>query len=112
MRARVWRSLVVCALLGAASTPAGAQGTVAWETWQHLVGVVDVGGPRSDGNLVVMAAGRLWLVAPDSGSMTPFSDYSGSVDGEPYLAVAQDGLAVAAAGCSFNEDDIYILDLT
>ena len=106
----------MCALLGAASTPAGAQGTVAWETWQHLVGVVDVGGPRSDGNLVVMAAGRLWLVAPDSGSMTPFSrgddGYSGSVDGEPYLAVAQAGLSVTAAGCSFNPDDVYILDLT
>jgi hypothetical protein len=91
---------------------ARAQGTVNWETWQHLTGVVDVAGPRSDGRLAVMAAGRLWLVAPQDGSMTAFSDYQGSVDGEPYLAVAQDGLSVAAAGCSFAQDDIYILDLT
>jgi hypothetical protein len=89
-----------------------AQGTVSWETWQHLTGVVDVGGPRSDGRLVVMANGRLWLVVPGDGSMTAFSDYQGSVDGEPYLAVAQDGLSVTAAGCSFTKDDIYILDLT
>jgi hypothetical protein len=47
--------------------------------------------------------------------MTPFArgddGYSGSVDGEPYLAVAQD-LAVASAGGSFHQDDVYVLDLT
>ena len=108
----VWRGLLLLLMLLGNGGAARAQGTVTWETWQHLPGVVDVGGPRSDGRLVAMAAGRLWLVAPDAGSMTPFGDYQGSVDGEPYLAVAQNGLAVTAAGCSFNQDDIYILDLT
>jgi hypothetical protein len=112
MGTRVWRTLAMVALLGVTTAPAGAQGAVGWEQWQHLVGVVDVGGPRSDGNLVAMAAGRLWLVSPATGGMNPFSDYQGSVDGEPYLAVAQDGLAVTAAGCRFNQDDVYILDLT
>jgi hypothetical protein len=109
----VWRSLAFAiGLLALEAGQASAQGTLAWDTWQHLPGAVDVGGPRSDGNLVVMAAGRLWLVAPSTGSMTPFSTYQGSVDGEPYLAVAQSGLSVTAAGCSFTQDDIYVLDLT
>jgi hypothetical protein len=112
MRRGVWPSLLGLLMVLGNSGAAAAQGTASWETWQHLTGVVDVGGPRSDGTLVVMANGRLWLVAPDSGSMTPFSDYQGSVDGEPYVAVAPDGLSVTAAACSFSRDDIYILDLT
>jgi hypothetical protein len=110
---RLWRSLVLAVgLLALESRLASAQGALSWDTWQHLTGVVDVSGPRSDGNLVMMAAGRVWLVSPSSGSMTPFSDYQGSIDGEPYAAVASDGLSVTAAGCSFSRDDIYILDLT
>ena len=112
MRRGVWRGLLGLLLLVGNGGAARAQGAVSWETWQHLTGAVDVGAPRSDGRLVAMAAGKLWLVAPDTGSMTAFSDYQGSVDGEPYLAVAQDGLNVTAAGCSFSRDDIYILDLT
>jgi hypothetical protein len=112
VRARAVIGALLLAAVGA--VPAWAE-PANWEQWQHLVGVVDVGGPRSDGNLVVMANGRLWLVSP-SGSMTPFArgddGYSGSVDGEPYLAVVPQTQSVAAAGCSFNQDDIYILDLT
>src|SRR4051795_5863514 len=54
-----------------------------WEQWVPLVGAVDVGGPRGDGTLVAMAAGRLFLVAPD-GAGVPFATgvdgYSGSAD--------------------------------
>jgi hypothetical protein len=93
---------------------AAAQSGSVWEQWQHLPGVVDVGGPRSDGSLVVMAAGRLVLVSPD-GSMTPFArgsdGFSGSPDAEPYLVVAPGGLPPTPAGCSFNADDLFILDL-
>src|SRR5947209_4632676 len=102
MGARGWLVLLLAGVLSA--TPASAEpGT--WEQWQHLVGVVEVAGPRSDGNLVVMANGQLWLVS-SAGSMTPFArgadGYSGSVDGEPYMAVVpQQALSVPAANCAF-----------
>jgi len=41
-----------------------------WEQWQRVVGVVDIGGPRSDGDLVVMANGRLFLISP-TGTSSP-----------------------------------------
>src|ERR671937_1770765 len=100
-------SLVGLCPSGAAADP------VAWEQWQHLQGVVDLAGPRSDGKLVVVAAGRLYLVSPD-GTSSPFASgddgYSGSVDGEPYLVVAP-ALPAASPECSFVQDDVYILDL-
>src|SRR5262249_39615571 len=100
-------------VLGVAWSALAAE-PAAWEPWQRLVGVVDLGGPRSDGTLVAVAAGRLSLVSAD-GRMSPFArgvdGFRGSVAGEPYLAVART-LPVASAGCSFAQDDIYILDLT
>src|SRR5262245_62265617 len=50
--------------LVAGSGLAQPAGEVAWEPWHSLPGVVDVAGPRSDGKLVAMAAGHLFLVAP------------------------------------------------
>ena len=97
----------------AAATPGGVGGgQSAWEVWVHLEGVVDIGGPRSDGQLVVMAAGRLFLVAPDR-TVTPFArgadGYSGSADGEPYFVVVP--TIAPAAGCPFVRDEVFILDL-
>jgi hypothetical protein len=93
---------------------AQAQGT-SWQEWQHLAGVVDVGGVRSDGRLVVMANGRLFLVDPGSGTSAPFAQgadgYAGSPDAEPYFIVTPT-LALAEPGCSYAQDDVYILDLT
>lgn len=109
-----WRVVLAGAVAALAATPVSAE-PATWEQWQHLVGVVDVAGPRSDGNLVVMANGQMWLVAP-TGTMTPFArgadGYSGSVDGEPYMAVVPQTVSVSAAGCTFGQDDVYVLDLT
>ena len=106
--------LVALASLVGLCPSAAAADPVAWEQWQHLQGVVDLAGPRSDGKLVVVAAGRLYLVSPD-GTSSPFASgddvYSGSVDGEPYLVVAP-ALPAASPECSFVQDDVYILDLT
>src|SRR5204863_275307 len=79
-----------------------------WELWLHLEGVVDVGGPRSDGRLVAMASGKLFLVAPD-GAMAPFArgddGYAGSADAEPYFTVTP-GTAFQSKDCAFQPDDV------
>jgi hypothetical protein len=96
-----------------ASGGLASDGHLAWEPWVHLEGVVDIGGPRSDGRLVVMAAGRLFLMAPD-GVVTPFArgedGYSGPVDAEPYLVVVP-ATSAPSADCAFVRDDVFILDL-
>jgi hypothetical protein len=86
----------------------------AWEQWQRLPGIVDVAS-RADGSLVVMAAGRLYSVAR-SGTVTPFAAgpdgfAAGSADAESYFVITP-ALSVDDAGCSFNADDLFILDLS
>src|SRR5579859_622191 len=52
-------ALFVLAMGLAAPAPPAAADQAAWEQWQHIVGVVDVGA-RADGSLVVMANGHLY----------------------------------------------------
>src|SRR2546430_11755146 len=91
MQRGFWKTfaLAICGLL-LTSTAVSAQ-PLSWEEWQRLEGVVDIGAPRSDGKLVVMAAGYLFLVSPN-GSIEPFArgseGYAGSADAEPYFVVA------------------------
>lgn len=107
------RLLVLLVLAAALASPMVARAATVWEQWQHLAGVVDVGGVRSDGKLVVMANGVLFLVAAD-GSMAPYArgsdGFSGSPDAEPYLVVAPQ-LPATPAGCTFEPDDVFVLDL-
>ena len=85
----------------------------AWQPLAHVTGVVDIGGPRSDGKLVVAGSGKLWLMDL-AGALTPFAQgsggYSDDKGAEPYLAVSP-GLSVDGAGCSFAPDDVFILRL-
>ncbi len=85
----------------------------AWKPLAHVTGVVDIGGPRTDGKLVVAGAAKLWLMDL-TGALTPFAQggggYSDDKGAESYLAVSP-GLAVDGAGCSFAPDDVYILRL-
>jgi hypothetical protein len=86
-----------------------------WEQWQKIPGVVDVGA-RGDGSLVVMAAGRLFAVAP-GGAASPFAQgpdgyVAGSPDAESYFVIVPASLTVDAASCSFNDGDLFLLDLT
>src|SRR2546423_6988115 len=85
--------------------------TVSWQPWQHLSGVFDLAGPRSDGRLVAAAGGRLLLVATD-GAITPFADgsdgYHAASGPEAYLALSP-GLHMSAVGCDFARDDVFVL---
>ncbi len=92
------------------------QASAAGPTWQplaHVAGVFDVGGPRSDGKLMVAGAAKLWLMDLNGG-LTPFEQgaggYADDRGAEPYLAVSP-GLSVEGAGCSFAPDDVFILRL-
>jgi hypothetical protein len=94
--------------------PAAAQTQPAWEQWQHLTGIVDVGA-RADGTLLAMVAGHLLTVAPSTGVATPFANGQGGFSADPnvesYFVVARDQ-AADNAGCSWHADDLFILDLT
>src|ERR687884_461356 len=110
MRVRALAALLAVAVACLAA-PASAE-QAAWEQWQHIPGVVDVGA-RADGTLVVMAAGRLYLLS--GGSLSPFAagpdGFSADPNAEPYFVVAQ-ALSVDGAACAWNSDDLFILDLT
>jgi len=97
-----------------AALPTGAAET-AWTPWQKITGVVDVGA-RADGTLVVMAAGKLFSVS-QSGALSSFAQSSdgyvaGSADAESYFVIVPGALTTDAAGCSFNDGDLFLLDLT
>ena len=90
--------------------PSAALAPPAWEQWQPIAGVFDLGGPRSDGWLVVAGSGALYTMAPD-GTLTPFAGaYHDDPGAEPYLTVSG-GLAVGEAGCKFAKDDTFVLRL-
>jgi hypothetical protein len=94
-----------------ASSGFAATATPAWQPWQHLSGVFDLAGPRSDGRLVAAAGGKLFLVTRD-GTITPFANgpggYSTSSGPESYITLSP-GLHVAALGCDFARDDLFVL---
>jgi hypothetical protein len=85
-----------------------------WQPVTKIAGVVDVGGPRADGWLVVMGAGKLWLVDP-LGAATPYPGvYGDDKTAEAYLTVVPKLPAAAqtsTAGCSFQSGDVYVLRL-
>ena len=104
--------LAACAavlhLAGLAAAPAAA-----WSADLHVAGVVDVSGPRVDGRLVVSGGRRLWLLDRPTGALEPFAagpgGYPGSAGDEPYLALSP-GRRVAAAGCAFAPDELYVVE--
>jgi len=85
----------------------------AWVQWQPVAGVFDLGGPRSDGSLVVAGSANLYLVDP-TGNVTPFArgpgGYREDAGAEAYLAVSPKA-HVAAASCDFVRDETFLLRL-
>lgn len=87
---------------------------VTWDQLQKVPGIFDIGGPRSDGKLVVAANGQLSLISAD-GVLQPFARGSGGYQidfsGQPeaYMAVSS-GQRDDADGCNFNRDDVFVLD--
>ena len=113
MRLKYRLGAALLAACCALAFPALAVAAPAWQPVAHVTGAVDIGGPRSDGKLVVAGSAKLWLMTL-SGTLTPFAQgaggYADDKGGEAYLAVSP-GLAVDGAGCSFAPDDVYILRL-
>lgn len=99
--------------LAALPINAGALAVVVWEQWHPIHGVFDLGGPRTDGSLLVAGSAALYLLGPD-GTETAFArgpgGYHEDPDTEAYVATSPGG-QVAAAGCSWTPDDTFILRL-
>jgi hypothetical protein len=109
---RLAPALLALCLALVPSPAADAQSGVAWQQWQHQVGIVDLG-VRSDGSLAAMIAGHLFVISPTSGTATPFAPaFSADPNAEPYFVVAPGGLGPADGRCTWATDDLYVLDLT
>ena len=95
---------------GSAAAPGGA-GEAKWKHFKSLNKAVDVAGPRQEGRLVAIAAGRLFLLDP-SGTLSPFArgvhGFAGQGGGEPYMTVAPQRRP-KTAGCTFHRDDVFVL---
>ena len=91
-----------------------APAMLTWSRSLQIPGVLDVVGPRSDGDLVVAADGKLFLLDPATGTRKQFAagagGYSRSAGGEPYIALST-GSRVGAAGCRFGPDELFVLQL-
>jgi len=111
---RHFRRLAASLLVAGIGLAAGAPAALAAPAWlpsgAHVAGIHDLGGPRSDGKLVVAGSGKLFLMDA-TGTLAPFAQgpggYADDKGAEAYLAVSP-GLNVATAGCSFAPDDVYI----
>jgi hypothetical protein len=111
--ARILCGLITVLALGA-PVIAGAQQSVAWEQWQHQVGVVDVA-TRPDGTLMAMIAGQLFTISPSTSAAAPFAQgsngFSADPNAEPYFVVTP-ALDRGVNRCAWSAGDTYILDLT
>jgi hypothetical protein len=105
--------LATCSL-GLLAPPAAAQSQIAWEQWQHEVGIVDLG-LRSDGSLRAVLAGHLFRIPAAGGAAVPFANgpdgFSADPGAEPYFVVTPD-LSPTDNHCAWHADDLYALDLT
>jgi hypothetical protein len=89
-------AVVALALPAAAAAPA-AQGLAAWTVAIPQPGALDITTPRSDGQMVVAAAGALSLLRGPA--LTPFARGDGGYAtsaGEPYIAPSPTAAASAA----------------
>jgi hypothetical protein len=112
------RGLFLALLAGLAlagcGAPADGQVTAArapklarWTPLVHVQRPLDLAGPRSDGSLVLAAAGRLWLLQ-QSGHISRFAPGYQSPGGEePYIASP----AATHSGCSFGRGTVYVIRL-
>jgi hypothetical protein len=84
---------------------------VAWQPTVTIPGVFDIGGPRTDGSLVVAGSGRLYLVSP-GGQVQAFAagpgGYADDAGAEAYLTVSP-GVHVRRGGCDFLPNEVFVL---
>jgi hypothetical protein len=107
------RSLVLVVALVLLRATALHPFDLGWRPLATIPGVFDIGGPRTDGALVVAGAGRLYLLNPD-GRTVPFAagpgGYADDAGTEAYMAVSP-GLHDRRAGCDFLPNDVFVLRL-
>ena len=71
MRARRAVLALLLAVVALVPISGGAAGP-AWEQWKSVPGVFDVGGPRSDGSVLVAGTAALYTLT-SSGDLVPFA---------------------------------------
>jgi hypothetical protein len=103
----------VTALAGCLAAVAAAA-TPVWQPVAKLPTIVDVAGPRADGQLVLSSRSGLFLLGSSGSSTGPTQFASGpggytASSGEPYIALAP-ARRIAADRCSFHRDDVYAID--
>jgi hypothetical protein len=89
------------------TTAPSAPKRATWAKFVHVPRPLDLAGPRSDGSLVLAAAGRLWLLQ-SSGRISRFAPAYQSPGGEePYIATPHPG----HLGCGFGSGAVYVIRL-
>jgi hypothetical protein len=82
-----------------------------WVSFRHIPAVVDLAGPRRNGQLTLALTGRLSLFGP--GGLVDFArgrhGYSTARGTEPYIALAP-GALDGVGKRSFTRDDVYALE--
>jgi hypothetical protein len=99
---------------GGSSAAPKARSTVAahWVRDVNVPGVVDLTGPRSDGQTVVAASGHLYLL-DRAGRLAPFASgdtgYATALGSEPYIALSP-AATFGGAGCTFGRDTVFAIE--
>ena len=105
---------IACCCVAASWSPGLAAGGIApWEQWVSVPGIVDLGLPRSDGQLLVAGSAALYLLDSE-GNLTPFARGPGGYRDDaslPAYLVTAPGGHVAAAGCDWTPDETFLLRL-
>ena len=96
----------VLAVTGSAAPP-----EVRWRPLLHVPTIIDVVGPRADGQLVLSTRRGLLLARPGRPATEFARGPAGYVaaGGEPYIALAP-ARRLPNARCSFKRDDVFALD--
>jgi hypothetical protein len=100
----------VAALALPAATAPAAAALAAWTVAFPQQDALDITTTRSDGQMVVAAAGALSLLR--GATVTPFARGDGGYAtsaGEPYIALSN-GRRVRGARCSFAKDDVFAIE--
>ena len=88
------------------STVARAPANLArWTPYVHVSSPIDVVGPRPDGEMVVAANGRLWLLSRGGDVREFASTYHSNPGLEAYVALA----SPAHPGCSYGAGTVYAI---
>jgi hypothetical protein len=87
------------------ATPGRSPVLAHWKGYIRADSPIDVVGPRTDGNMVVAANGRLRLLSP-AGRLRPFAPaYHANPRLEAYIALAD----ARHPGCGFGTDTVYAI---